>query len=109
RDLTRHMVIPRAHAAVRLVVLTTTALVALTGAVTDRTTTPALACGPFLDFAVFTSAAAPELPSFVQGQLGIIQPSYARRYLLAAWRTLTRRALTREEQQAYIPQTRSTP
>ena len=79
-----------------------TAIVMLTiGSGTDRSTPRVLACGPFIDFTVFTPAGAPETPSFLQGRLGIIQPSYARRYLLAAWRALKGKPLTAVEQQAY--------
>ena len=79
-----------------------TAIVVLTiGSGTDRSTPRVVACGPFIDFTVFTPAGAPETPSFLQGRLGIIQPSYARRYLLAAWRALKGKPLTAVEQQAY--------
>ena len=59
------------------------------------------ACGPITTFPVFTPLDSPEQPDFVTGNLGILQPTYGRRYLLAAWRVLNERPLTAEEQQVF--------
>ena len=85
----------------RLVAMTAIVVLTIGGGATDRSSPRVLACGPFIDFTVFTPAGAPETPSFLQGRLGIIQPGYARRYLLAAWRALEGKPLTAVEQQAY--------
>jgi tetratricopeptide (TPR) repeat protein len=61
------------------------------------------ACGPFISFPVFTPQGAPDHTSYYAGDLGILQPTYARRYLLVAWRTLNGRPLTSGEQQAFAP------
>lgn len=57
------------------------------------------ACGPITVFPVFVPLYAPDQHDFFQGNLGILRPTYARRYLLAAWRTLNARPLTADEQQ----------
>jgi hypothetical protein len=59
------------------------------------------ACGPFISFPVFTPAGAPAEASYFTGELGILQPGYARRYLLVAWRTLENRPLAAAEQRAF--------
>ncbi len=48
------------------------------------------ACGPFFQFAVFTYQRHPDMPRsvFVGGKLGVLQPSYARSYLVVAYRHL---------------------
>jgi hypothetical protein len=61
------------------------------------------ACGPFISFPVFTPAGAPAEASYFTSELGILQPGYARRYLLVAWRTLENRPLTAAEQRAFTP------
>ncbi len=61
------------------------------------------ACGPIVSFPVFTPVGAPDHASYFAGDLGILQPTYARRYLLVAWRTLNGRPLTNGEQQAFAP------
>jgi hypothetical protein len=61
------------------------------------------ACGPFISFPVFTPLGAPDHTSYYAGDLGILQPTYARRYLLVAWRTLNGRPLTSGEQRAFAP------
>jgi hypothetical protein len=51
---------------------------------------PAQACGPFFTDAVFVYTKHPDFPleRFAQGNLGVLQPSYARSYLFAAYRNL---------------------
>lgn len=51
---------------------------------------PAEACGPFFLNAVFTFTIHPDLPleRFTRGELGVLQPTYARSYLYAAYRQM---------------------
>jgi hypothetical protein len=48
------------------------------------------ACGPFFTDAIFVFTKHPDFPleRFAKGQLGVLQPSYARSYLVAAYRIL---------------------
>jgi hypothetical protein len=52
---------------------------------------PAKACGPFFTDAIFVFEKHPEFPleRFARGQLGVLEPSYARSYLVAAYRNLS--------------------
>jgi hypothetical protein len=64
----------------RLVTVATLAA-ALTAAV--------LACGPFLEDLITINPAAPaDVKGFERGDLGVVKPTFARRYLLQAYRTL---------------------
>jgi tetratricopeptide (TPR) repeat protein len=54
-------------------------------------------CGPFLPMAQFTYVSQPPQGVFAHGQLGILLPSYHRRYLVIAYRYLTGVPLTKEE------------
>lgn len=65
-------------------------------------TRPAWSCGPFFEQAIFTYSLHPDLPltNFAQGQLGILQPTYARSYLYVAYRYLIGMGFNREEQEA---------
>jgi hypothetical protein len=65
---------------------------------------PAKACGPFFLGAVFTYSKHPDIPlnGFVQGRIGVIQPSYARSYLYAAYRQMTGPAFDQPEQEALL-------
>lgn len=49
------------------------------------------ACGPFFPLAVFFQTKHPDLPlrNFAAGDLGILQPSFARSYLVVAYRYLS--------------------
>ncbi|HSE30781.1 MAG TPA: hypothetical protein VLA93_04300 [Pyrinomonadaceae bacterium] len=62
------------------------------------------ACGPFaLDtIFVFTVHPAHPLENFARGDLGVVQPSYARSYLVVAYRHLSAVGFSREEQQELI-------
>jgi hypothetical protein len=64
----------------------------------------AFGCGPFFEQAIFTYSLHPDLPltSFAQGQLGILQPTYARSYLYVAYRHLIGMGFDREEQEALV-------
>jgi hypothetical protein len=65
---------------------------------------PAFSCGPFLEQAIFTYTLHPDLPltSYAQGQLGILQPTYAQSYLYVAYRYLIGMGFNREEQEALL-------
>jgi hypothetical protein len=62
----------------------------------------AFACGPFSMEAVFVFTVHPAYPleNYARGELGIIQPSYARSYLYAAYRYLNNQPFTSLEQKA---------
>jgi hypothetical protein len=65
---------------------------------------PALSCGPFLEQAIFTYTLHPDVPltSYAQGQLGILQPTYAQSYLYVAYRYLIGMGFHQDEQQALL-------
>src|SRR6185369_15699154 len=60
------------------------------------------ACGPFSMEAVFVYTVHPAYPleNYARGELGIVQPSYARSYLYAAYRYLNNQPFTSSEQKA---------
>ena len=60
---------------------------------------PTLACGPFLPEAVFSQTRRPDLPltRYAAGELGIVQPTFARSYLAVAYLYLTNRKLTTDQ------------
>lgn len=51
---------------------------------------PVPACGPFALDAVFTFVVHPEFPleKYAQGEMGVVQPTFARSYLVVAYRNL---------------------
>ena len=59
-------------------------------------------CGPFFPEAIFTPRVHPAQPldEYLRGSLGVLQPTYARKYLFAAYRTLTNRPLSTAEREA---------
>ena len=59
-------------------------------------------CGPFTMEAVFVFTVHPAYPlsDYARGQIGVIQPSYARSYLYVAYRYLNNAPFTAEEQKA---------
>jgi hypothetical protein len=65
---------------------------------------PAFSCGPFLEQAIFTYTLHPDVPltSYAQGQLGILQPTYAQSYLYVAYRYLIGMGFHQDEQQALL-------
>jgi hypothetical protein len=65
---------------------------------------PSLACGPFSLDSIFTFTVHPEYPleKFARGELGVIQPSYARSYLFVAYRYLNGAGFNPQEQQALV-------
>ncbi len=58
------------------------------------------ACGPFQLEAIFTFTVHPEFPleRYARGDLGIVQPSYARSYLFVAYRQLLGNGFNEQEQ-----------
>lgn len=62
------------------------------------------ACGPFAREAIFTYTKHPDFPleSFARGELGLLQPTYARSYLFVAYRYLNGTSLNSSEQQALL-------
>src|SRR5512132_4676343 len=62
------------------------------------------ACGPFIPRAVFTFGPHPDMPlgPFAAGKLGVVLPSYARSYLVVAYRYLIGVPLDPAEQQAAL-------
>ena len=60
---------------------------------------PSQACAPEFPYAVFYNVNHPDLPleSFARGNLGILQRSYAKSYLIVAYRYLERKPLTDTE------------
>ena len=59
-------------------------------------------CGPFFPSAIFTYTWHPDFPldRFARGELGVLQPTYARSYLAVAYRYLSGVGLDTEAQQA---------
>lgn len=59
-------------------------------------------CGPFFPSTVFTYTLHPDFPleRFARGELGVLQPTYARSYLAIAYRYLSGVGLNPEEQKA---------
>jgi len=68
------------------------------------TARPAGACGPFSLDAVFTFTAHPEFPldKFAAGEIGIVQPSFARSYLFVSYRYLSGNGFNQSEQKALV-------
>jgi hypothetical protein len=62
---------------------------------------PASACGPFFAVTIFIQRKHPDLPldKFAAGQLGVLQPSFARSYLVVAYRYLSGVSFDSAEQQ----------
>lgn len=62
-----------------------------------------LACGPFFEPEVFVPSQHPESPKqFAMGELGVLQPSYARRDRIVAYRLLIGGHLSEAERDAYV-------
>src|SRR5678815_2407134 len=62
--------------------------------------TTALACGPFALEAIFVHTVHPGYPleNFARGNIGVVQPTYARSYLYVAYRYLNGTSFTESEQ-----------
>lgn len=68
--------------------------------------TPSLlfGCGPFIPAVNFTYSDQPEPPrvNYARGELGVVQPTFARSYLTVAYRYFTGLGLNEQEQNAFI-------
>src|SRR4030095_1384022 len=62
------------------------------------------ACGPFTLSTIFTFTVHPEYPlkDFARGQIGLVQPTYARSYLYVAYRYLSGEAFNQTEQNVLV-------
>lgn len=62
------------------------------------------ACGPFFEQPIFTTLLYPDMPveRYVGGDLGIVQPTYARVYLYVAYRHLAGTPFPPEERKAVL-------
>lgn len=65
---------------------------------------PARACGPFAREAIFSYIKHPDLPldRYARGELGVLQPTYARSYLYVAYRYASGLSFNQKEQQALV-------
>jgi hypothetical protein len=65
-------------------------------------TGPVIACGPFIEQAVLTYDDNPDLPlkNFLAGELGIVRPSWHKSYPVVAYRTLSNKPFTSQQQDA---------
>jgi hypothetical protein len=59
------------------------------------------ACGPFPPQYSFARALAPDAPNYLEGELGVVQPSFVRAYLFVAWRHMSGVPFTDVERQAF--------
>ncbi|MBA2502778.1 MAG: hypothetical protein H0V27_07855 [Pyrinomonadaceae bacterium] len=76
----------------------------LTFALLAFSSPPAQACGPDSLRAVFSYSKHPDLPldGFARGRLGVLRNTYARSYLLVAYRYMTGAGLNADEQRALV-------
>src|SRR6266404_2445522 len=60
------------------------------------------ACGPFFTDAIFVYSKHPDMPldNFAAGKLGVVEPMWARSYLVAAYRNLAGNGLSQTEAKA---------
>lgn len=79
-------------------------LIAISLTLIFLSSTTVLACGPFTLEAVFVYTVHPAYPleKFAGGRIGVVQPSYARSYLYAAYRHLAGLSFTPREEQALV-------
>lgn len=63
---------------------------------------PSFGCGPFFKTAIFDYYLHPGLPlkNYSQGALGVLRPTFARSYLVVAYRYLSNKPLNKQEQEA---------
>ena len=80
------------------------AIVIVIAAALVSSTRPTLGCGPFTARAVFTYAKHPDIPlaPFAAGNLGVLAPTYARSYLVVAYRYFAGAGLDKEEQKGAL-------
>jgi hypothetical protein len=64
----------------------------------------AVACGPFFAQTIFSFRVHPDFPltRFAAGDLGIVQPTYARSYLVVAYRYMSGKTLNTLEQESIV-------
>jgi len=64
----------------------------------------AVACGPFFTETIFSFRLHPDFPltRFAAGDLGIVQPTYARSYLVVAYRYMSGKTLNKTEQESVV-------
>jgi hypothetical protein len=89
---------------IKILKLYRAALIILMAAALFSSIRPTLGCGPFTARAVFTYAKHPDLPlaQFAAGNLGVLEPSYARSYLVVAYRYFAGAPLDNQEQKAAL-------
>src|SRR3989449_8857491 len=77
----------------------TFARLALIGLVSFLFPHSAQACGPFFTDAIFVYSKHPDFPleQFAAGKLGVVEPGWARSYLVAAYRNLSGVSFTTNE------------
>lgn len=65
---------------------------------------PVLACGPFYDEAVFSATLHPDLPFrlYAAGNLSLVEPTFARSYLVVAYRYLNNKPLSATEREQML-------
>jgi len=65
---------------------------------------PSWCCGPFFETATFSYTDHPDFPlfKFAGGALGVIQPTYARSYLIIAYRYLLGKPLDASQQKSFV-------
>lgn len=65
---------------------------------------PVLACGPFYDEAVFSATIHPDLPFrlYADGNLALVEPTFARSYLVVAYRYLNGKPLSSSEREQIL-------
>src|SRR5438128_10549922 len=80
----------------------TFAVLALIGLVSFLLPRSSQACGPFFTDAIFVYSKHPDFPlaDFAAGKLGVVEPGWARSYLVAAYRTLSGNSLSSSEASA---------
>jgi len=61
-------------------------------------------CGPFFDYAIFTYTTHPDFPLdiYAKGNMGVVQPTYARSYLVVAYRYLAGTGFSQNEQKELV-------
>ena len=65
---------------------------------------PTLACGPFYDEALFSATLHPDLPFrlYAEGNLALVEPTFARSYLVVAYRYLNDKPLSAAEREQIL-------
>jgi hypothetical protein len=63
---------------------------------------PVAACGPFTEEAILSYSSNPDLPlkKFLDGELGVIRPTWNKSYLVVAYRTLSDKPFTSQQRDA---------